>query len=101
MWYNSHHTGADHTVGAFPSAFRLPSLPTITDSALDLELGPTISSAITERSENLQHSDVNAVEAPSHDSTVSAPSPALIKPHQGVVLDDDHVAMTHNAPSAL
>ena len=101
MWYNSRHTGADHAVGAFPSAFRLPSLATITNSASDLELGPTISSAITERSENPQHSDVNAVEAPGHDSTVSAPSPALIQPHQAVVSDDEHVAMTYNAQSAL
>ena len=101
MWYNSHHTGADHAVGAFPRVLHFPSLATITDSASDLELGPIVSSAITERSENTQHSDDNAVEAPSHDSTVSAPSPALIQPHQAVVLNDDHVAMTQNVQSAI
>ena len=101
IWYNSHHTGADHAVGAFPSAFRIPSLATITNSASDLELGPTISSAITERSENLQHSDVSVVEAPGHDSTVPTPSPALIQPHQAGILNDDHVAMTNNARFAL
>ncbi len=101
IWYNSHHTGADHAVGAFPSTFRIPSLATITDSASDLELGPTISSTITERSENLQHSDVNVVEAPSYDSTVSATGPELIQPHEAVILNDDHVAMTNNAQSTL
>lgn len=96
-----HRTGADHVGGAFPSAFRFPSLPTITNSASDVEWGPTTSSAITERPENPQHSDVNAVQAPSHDSAVSAPSPALIQPHRAVVPDEVHVAMTHDAQSAL
>ena len=101
IWYNSHHTGADHAVGAFPSAFPLHSFVIITDLARDLELGPTVSCATTERSENLQYSDVNVVQAPIHDSAVSAPSPALIQPHQAVVLDETHVAMTHDAQSAL
>ena len=101
IWYNFHHTGADHAVGAFPSAFPLHSLVIITDLARDLELGPTVSCDTTEESENLQHSDVNAVQAPSHDSAVSAPSPALIQPHRAVFPDEVHVAMTHDAQSAL